>query len=205
MEPWGHVSMTIPRRSTLRVRISTFLSSAPASRESEQPAIWCESGREPRSPSSKRVTRSAAPGIFFAIRAFARTRICRLSATRSVHGTIRRRSLTAPRSCAISLKRRKPTASIAIFVSASRSCGRRGGPRTLAGRSKLTVQTARSSNSPATFSSCARAITNMRKATRRPGQAWSDSPAALCIRRNGPTTCATTASGSSSSAAARRR
>ena len=160
--------MTIPRRAALRVRISTFLSSAPVCPESERPAISFGSGRGRRSRSSKRVTRSGAPGIFFAIRAFARTRICRLSATRSVHGTIRQRSPTAPRSCAISPKRRKPMASIATFVSASRSCGRRGGPRTLAGRSTLTVQTARSSSSPATFSSCARATTNMRKAT-RPG------------------------------------
>ena len=45
---------------------------------------------------------------------------------------------------------------------------------------------------PATFSSCARAITNMRKATRQAGQAWSDSPGASCIRRSGPKTCVTT-------------
>ena len=197
MGTWRRGLMTIPRRSTLLVRISTFLSSAQVCPESEQPAILFGSARGRRSRSSKRVTRSGAPGIFFAIRAFVRTRICRLSATRSVHGTIRQRSPTAPRSCTISLKRRKPMASIATFASASRSCGRRGGPRTLAGRSALPAQTARSSNSPATFSSCARAITNMRKATRQAGQAWSDSPAALCIRKSGPKACATTASGSS--------
>ena len=189
--------MTIPRRSTLRARISTFSSSALASQELERPAISFGSGQERPLPSSKRETRSGAPGTFFAIRAFARTRICRHSATRFVHGTIRKRSPTAPRFCAIWPKPRKPMASIATFVSASRSCGRRGGPRTLAGRSTLTVRTARSSGSPATFSSCARATTNMRKATRQAGQAWRDLPAASCIRRSGLKTCITTASGSS--------
>ena len=60
---------------------------------------------------------------------------------------------------------------------------------------ELTGQTARSWGSPATFSSCARAITNTRKATSQAGQAWRNSPAASCIRRNGPKTCTTTASG----------
>ena len=128
MKPWRHASMTIPRPSTLWARISTFSSSAVASQELEQPATWFESDGRQRSPSSKRETRSGAPGTFFAIRAFAQTRICRHSAMRFVHGTMRKRSLMAPRFCAISRKQRRPMASIATFVSASRLCGRRGGP-----------------------------------------------------------------------------
>jgi hypothetical protein len=197
MGSWRRGFMTIPRRSALRVRTSTFLSSAPVCLESEQPAILFGSGRRRLLPSSKREMRSGAPGTFFAIRAFVPTRICRRSATRFFPGTIRRRSLTDPRSCAISLKRRKPIASIATFVSGSKSCGRRGGPRTLAGRSTSMAPTARSSDSLATSSSCARVTTSMRRATRQIGQARRSSLAASCIRRSGLTTCATTASGSS--------
>ena len=89
-------------------RISMFSSSAPASPESEPPAISSESAQKPRSPSSKRETRSGAPGTFFAIQAFARIRICRHSATRFVRGTVRKRSPMALRFCAIWPKQRKP-------------------------------------------------------------------------------------------------
>ena len=60
------------------------------------------------------------------------------------------------------------------------------GPRARAAR--------RSCASPAISCSCARAITNTRKAIRRNFPAARISPAASCIRRNGPTTSTTPAS-----------
>ena len=201
----GREPMKPLRRSMLGVRISTSSSSAPASQGSAQPAISCENGQKRvRHPRGEKRDRRA-PGICFAIRAFARIRICRLSATRFVRGRIRTRSPMAPRFCAIWTRPRKPSASTATFVSASGRRGRRGDRRMLAGRSTWRVQTARRSRSRATFSSFARAITNMRKAIRQAGQARSVSLAASCIRRTGPKTCVTTASGWSLSAAARQR
>ena len=188
--------MTIPRRSMQWARISTFSSSALVSQGSEPRATCFGSGQKRPSPSSKRVTRLGAPGTFFAIRAFARTRICRHSAMRFVPGTIQRRSPTARRFCAISPKPRERTASTAGSVLATKLCGRRGGRRTLDGASTSTVPAAKSSSTRVIFSSYARATTNTRKATRRAGRAWRDSPAASCIRRRGPKTCVTTASGS---------
>ena len=74
---------------------------------------------------------------------------------------------------------------VRAFVAVGRRCS---------GASRFTGQTAKSSISHAAFSSCARATTNMRKATCRVGPAWRVSPAPLCTRRTGPNTCATTAS-----------
>ncbi len=45
MKPWGRACMTILRQAAPWPRILTFSSSAPASRESERPAISLESGR----------------------------------------------------------------------------------------------------------------------------------------------------------------
>ena len=116
-------AFTEPSSASAEARISTFSSLAPACPESERPAISYESGQERPSPFSKRETRSGAPGIFFAIRAFARTRICRHSVMRFVHGNIRKRSPMARRFCAIWPKPRKLMASIA---NSFRPQGRRG-------------------------------------------------------------------------------
>ena len=82
-------------------------------RGSAQPAIWFVSGRRRFSPSSKRETRSGAPGTCSAIRASARIPTCRHSATPFARGTTRGRSPTVRQFCAISPKPRGSTASIA--------------------------------------------------------------------------------------------
>ncbi len=81
---------------------STSSSSAPASRGSA-PATTCSpSARGPPTPSSRRATRSAAPGICSATRGSVPTRTCSRSGTRSGPGTARSRSPTATRSSSTS-------------------------------------------------------------------------------------------------------
>ena len=100
-----------------------------------------------------------------------------------------------PRFCAIWPKPRKPMTSIATFVSASKSFGRRGDLRTRAGRSTSTVPAATKLEFSCNFLFLCTGYYEYAEGYSPAGQAWRDSRGASCIRRHGPKTCNTTTSG----------
>ncbi len=145
-------------------------------------------GQELRHPRGARLHRRHLGSVSLS-RHPLRLATCTRSAIRSSRGRSRRRSPTG-RGFSITFARRRPTtASTSTSASTIASSARRGRRRMRAGRWRPNAPRARARPrwcaSPAVSCSCARAITNTRKATRRSFRARPTSPARSCIRRSG--------------------
>src|ERR1019366_6253439 len=132
----GFVSPWAFARLTCHPSTSTCWSSAPACRASARATTFRRPAPRRPTRSSRPGTRSVAPGTCSAIRAFALTRICTRSDTRSARGRRPSRLRTDPRSSSTSARPPATTGSTRRFASITGSCERRGRPRISAGASR---------------------------------------------------------------------